>query len=61
MFRAEYGKLVAILTHIFGTNHIALAEDVVQETLISALSNWSVRGIPESPSAWLMQVSKRKA
>ncbi len=61
LFRTEYGKLVAILTRIFGTAHIQLAEDMVQETLISALDHWSVSGIPDNPPAWLMQVAKRKA
>ena len=61
LFRSEYGKLVATLTRIFGASNIQLAEDMVQETLIAALNNWSTKGIPDNPSAWLMQVAKRKA
>ena len=61
LFRTEYGKLVAILTKFFGPSHIQLAEDVVQETLISALNNWSTDGLPSNPSGWLVQVAKRKA
>lgn len=61
LFRAEYGKLVATLTSIFGTANIQLAEDVVQETLITALGNWGTKGIPDNPTAWLVQVAKRKA
>jgi RNA polymerase sigma factor (sigma-70 family) len=60
LFRTQAGKLVATLTRIFGTAHIQLAEDIVQETLISALNNWSTKEIPDNPSAWLMQVAKRK-
>jgi len=60
LFRKEYGKLVSVVTHFFGPSYIQLAEDVVQETLISALSNWSTQGIPENPQAWLFQVAKRK-
>ncbi|WP_411031211.1 RNA polymerase sigma factor [Spongiimicrobium sp. 3-5] len=60
LFRKEYGKLVATLTRIFGASHIQLAEDIVQETLITAMDHWSVKGIPENPSAWLIQVAKRK-
>ena len=61
LFRTEYGKLVASLTRIFGTSHIQLAEDIMQETLISALNSWSVDGIPSNPTGWLVQVAKRKA
>lgn len=61
LFRTEYGKLVAALTRIFGTSHIQLAEDIVQETLIAALNNWSVDRIPSNPTGWLVQVAKRKA
>lgn len=61
LFRMEYGKLVALLTHMFGASHIQLAEDVVQDTLIAALSDWSTSGIPKNPTGWLVQVAKRKA
>jgi len=61
LFRTEYGKLLAILTRFFGSSYIQLAEDVVQETLISALNNWSTEGIPTNPAGWLVQVAKRKA
>ncbi|SDS05614.1 sigma-70 family RNA polymerase sigma factor [Gramella sp. MAR_2010_147] len=60
LFRTEYGKLVAILTRIFGAAHIQLAEDIVQDTLISALDDWSKNGVPENPEGWLMLVAKRK-
>ena len=61
LFRTEYGKLVAILTQLFGTSQIQLAEDVVQDTLISALEHWSLEGTPTNPTGWLVQVAKRKA
>ncbi len=61
LFRKEYGKLVSTLIRLFGTAHIQLAEDVVQDALITALNKWSVEGIPDNPSAWLIQVAKRKA
>ncbi|MEM1137024.1 MAG: sigma-70 family RNA polymerase sigma factor [Bacteroidota bacterium] len=61
LFRKEYGKLLAILTRLFGPHHIQLAEDIVQETLISALNTWSTAGVPSNPTGWLIQVAKRKA
>ncbi len=61
LFRHEAGKLVAVLTRLFGIHHLELAEDIVQDTLHQALINWSLGGIPDNPSAWLMVVAKRKA
>ncbi|MEP2512154.1 MAG: sigma factor, partial [Reichenbachiella sp.] len=45
---------------IFGATHIQLAEDMVQETMISAISHWSVDGVSDNPGGWLMQVARRK-
>lgn len=61
LFRHQAGKMVAVLTRIFGTHNLELAEDVVQETLISALEQWKLRGIPENPESWLFIVAKNKA
>ena len=61
LFRHEAGKLIAVLTRIFGSENIDLAEDVVQEALIEALKQWSYKGVPEKPSAWLFKVAKNKA
>ena len=36
LFRREAGKMVAVLTKAFGLSHIELAEDIVQETLLTA-------------------------
>src|SRR6185503_9171792 len=36
-FRHEAGKLVSVLTGIFGFDRLQLAEDVVQEALVRAL------------------------
>ena len=61
LFRHESGRMVAILTRIFGFHNLALAEDVLQDTLHQALKDWSLGGIPDNPSGWLMVVAKRKA
>lgn len=61
LFRTEYGKLVAIITGMIGSSHIQLAEDIVQETLISAIHSWGIEGIPPNPTGWLVLVAKRKA
>ncbi|MFN2440504.1 MAG: RNA polymerase sigma factor, partial [Chitinophagaceae bacterium] len=61
LFRHESGKMVAVLTKIFGTENLDLAEDVVQETFLTAVQVWSLKGLPENTSAWLMRVAKNKA
>ena len=61
LFRHEAGKLIAMLTRLFGAGRIDIAEDIVQETLITALNHWSVGAVPDNPAAWITQVAKRKA
>src|SRR5438093_12301282 len=61
LFRHEAGKMVAILTRIFGIEHLSLAEDVVQEALVRALQTWPFYGVPNNPAAWLMRASRNLA
>lgn len=53
--------MAAVLTRLFGFQAIDLAEDVVQDTLLKAMSVWKIKGIPENPSGWLYTVAKRRA
>ena len=61
LFRRESGRMTAALTHIFGVNNLALAEDVVQDAFCRALEVWKYRGIPDNPSAWLMKTARNRA
>jgi RNA polymerase sigma factor (sigma-70 family) len=61
LFRREAGRMVAVLTRLLGTEHLGLAEDVVQEALIKALRTWPFQGVPDNPGGWLMQVAKNRA
>lgn len=61
LFRHESGRMIGTLIRIFGSEHWALAEDVVQETLFRALQTWPFRGVPQNPSAWLMRVARNLA
>ncbi len=38
-----------------------LAEDVLQETLITALERWPSDGLPANPAGWMVAVARRKA
>src|SRR4029077_6506286 len=61
LFRQEAGKLVSVLTGIFGIDRLQLAEDVVQGALIRALQTWPYYGIPKNPAAWITQTAKNLA
>jgi RNA polymerase sigma factor (sigma-70 family) len=36
------------------------AEDAVQEALVAAATQWPVRGMPDNPRGWLIQVAARR-
>jgi RNA polymerase sigma factor (sigma-70 family) len=61
LFRLEAGKLVSVLTGLFGIDHLQLAEDVVQEALVRAFRTWPYYGIPKNPAAWITQTAKNLA
>ncbi|MSU47828.1 MAG: sigma-70 family RNA polymerase sigma factor [Opitutus sp.] len=61
LFRRESGRLVAILASRFGAGHLHLAEDVVQDALLRAMQVWPFTGVPENPSAWLLQTARNRA
>jgi RNA polymerase sigma factor (sigma-70 family) len=59
-FRHEAGRLVSVLTRIFGWRHFDLVEDMVQATLLDALESWRVRGVPDNPSGWVHRIARNK-
>ena len=61
LFRHQAGKMIAVLTRIFGLHNLELAEDVVQESFLKAMQSWKYGQLPDNPSAWLMQVARNKA
>lgn len=61
LFRRESGRMVAVITRVFGVHNLALAEDVVQDVFCRALEVWSIRGVPDNPAAWLTAAAKRRA
>jgi RNA polymerase sigma factor (sigma-70 family) len=60
LFRRESGHLVAALTRLLGPSHLALAEDVVQDALLSAMQAWRF-SLPRDPKAWILQTAKNRA
>ncbi len=61
LFREEYSKIVSFLTSRFGIDFLDMAQDVAQDTLMTAVKNWSDNTIPDNPKAWLFTVAKNKA
>ncbi len=61
LFRTEYSKIIAVLCKQFGIHHIEIAEDIAADTFLSAVENWSYKGLPANPTAWLYTVAKNKA
>jgi RNA polymerase sigma factor (sigma-70 family) len=58
-FRIERARLIAGLARI--SRNIDLAEELAQDALVVALSEWPRIGVPANPGAWLMAVAKRRA
>lgn len=61
LFRHGAGKMVSVLTRIFGFSNIGEAEDIVQDTILKALQTWRYGKIPENPEAWLYRAAKNNA
>ena len=61
LFRQQAGRLVALVAAALGPRHLDLAEEVVQDALVTALHTWPHRGIPDNPPAWLLQVARNRA
>ena len=61
LFRREAARLLATLTRAFGVANLAVAEDVVQDTLASAFEAWSYQGVPPHYAAVLTTGAKNRA
>src|SRR5690349_9454850 len=59
VFREEAGRLTAAMVRVLG--NFDIAEEVVQDSLVTALETWPRQGIPENPGAWLMTTARRRA
>ena len=58
-FREEAGRLAASLVRVLGD--FAVAEEVVQDCLLTAWQRWQADGIPDNPSGWLWTTARRRA
>jgi RNA polymerase sigma-70 factor (ECF subfamily) len=60
LFQQEFAKMVAVISKLYGLEHIETAEDIVSETFLLAAETWGMKGIPPNPEAWLYTVAKQK-
>jgi RNA polymerase sigma factor (sigma-70 family) len=59
IFRIERARLIAGLARLM--RNVDLAEELAQDALVIALSEWPRTGVPANPGAWLMTAAKRRA
>ena len=59
MFRAEYGRAVAVLVRVFGD--IDMAEEAVQDAFTAAVQRWPSTGLPPSPAGWIITTARNRA
>jgi RNA polymerase sigma factor (sigma-70 family) len=59
IFRIERARLIAGLARV--VRNFDLAEELAQDALVIALSEWPRTGVPANPGAWLMTAAKRRA
>ncbi|MFI5553659.1 RNA polymerase sigma factor [Streptomyces sp. NPDC051738] len=59
VFRAEYGRAVAVLVRFLGD--IDLAEEAVQDAFTTALRSWPETGVPPSPAGWIITTARNRA
>ncbi|MHB9848582.1 RNA polymerase sigma factor [Streptomyces krungchingensis] len=59
VFRAEYGRAVAVLISFLGD--IDLAEEAVQDAFTTAVRKWPETGTPASPAGWIITTARNRA
>jgi RNA polymerase sigma-70 factor (ECF subfamily) len=59
VFRAEYGRAVAVLVRVLGD--IDVAEDAVADAFTTAVERWPAEGLPPSPAGWIITTARNRA
>jgi RNA polymerase sigma factor (sigma-70 family) len=58
-FRIERARLIAGLARM--VRDVGRAEELAQDALVTALTEWPATGVPANPGAWLMTAARRRA
>ncbi|QQA44519.1 RNA polymerase sigma factor [Pelagovum pacificum] len=59
VFRMEQARLIAGLARML--RDVSRAEELAQDALVVAMTDWKKNGVPDNPGAWLMATAKRRA
>ena len=59
VFRAEYGRAVAVLVRAF--RDVDMAQEAVQDAFAAALERWPTSGLPPSPAGWIITTARHRA
>jgi DNA-directed RNA polymerase specialized sigma24 family protein len=58
VFRQQSGRIIATLIRISGS--FDLAEEALQDALMSAIARWPQSGVPDNPAAWITTAAHRR-
>jgi RNA polymerase sigma-70 factor (ECF subfamily) len=59
VYRSDWSRIVATL--IRQTGDFDVAEEAAQEAFASAVREWPMTGLPDSPAAWIINTARRRA
>ncbi|GGO77538.1 RNA polymerase sigma factor [Nonomuraea cavernae] len=58
LLRAEAPQVLGALVRRFG--HFDIAEDALQEAMLTASRTWQADGVPDDPRSWLIRIGYRR-
>jgi RNA polymerase sigma factor (sigma-70 family) len=61
LYKQHFGKMVATLLYTSGDIDPETAEDIVQDSFSTALTDWRLKGIPTNTTGWIYKVCRNKA
>ncbi|MBU2669497.1 RNA polymerase sigma factor [Actinoplanes bogorensis] len=59
LWRLESARIVAVLSRL--VRDVGLAEELAQDAVVAALTEWPVKGVPVNPGGWLMTTARHRA
>jgi len=59
VWRIESAKIIGTVARM--VRDVGVAEELAQDTLVSALEHWPRDGVPDNPGAWLTAAAKHRA
>jgi RNA polymerase sigma factor (sigma-70 family) len=59
VWRLESARIIAVLARL--VRDVGLAEDLAQDAVVAALSEWPAKGVPANPAGWLMTTARHNA